>query len=269
MNHRFATFAGALLAATALALPAQADEKLKSVIDDPARPEAEKARDEYRHPYETLTFFGIEPDMTVVELAPGDGWYTEILAPYLREEGDYVGAHVDLESEELPDFYRDIYAAWTDRISDKDRFGDVEIVAFDPPRKTELGESGSADMVVSFRSAHGWKRSEVFDDVLQAAHAVLKRGGVLGIVQHRLPESADGDDYTGYVEQSWVVARAEANGFRLADASEVNANPADTADHPEGVWNLPPSLRNVADEDRDAYIEIGESDRMTLKFVKR
>lgn len=273
MNQKFATLAGivpaAVMAISLLPLSAVADEKLKSVIESPERPAEEKARDEYRHPYETLTFFGIEPDMTVVELAPGTGWYTEILAPYLREEGELIGAHVDLESEELPDFYRDIYAAWEERIADTERFGNVEIVAFDPPRKSELGEPGSADMVVTFRSTHGWKGDDVFDDVLEAANDVLKPGGVLGVVQHRLPESGDGEEYTGYVKQSWVVARAEANGFRLVEASEINANPADTADHPEGVWSLPPSLRNVADEDRDAYTEIGESDRMTLKFVKR
>jgi len=269
MNLKFAMFTTAAVLGAALALPAGADQKLQSVIDDPARPADEKARDQYRHPHETLTFFGMAPDMTVVELAPGGGWYTEILAPYLKDEGQYIGAHVDLESEELPDFYRDIYAAWADRISDSARFGDVKIVEFDPPRKTELGEPGSADMVVSFRSAHGWKRSGVFDSVLQAANDVLERGGVLGIVQHRLPEGADGDEYTGYVKQSWIVAKAEANGFRLVEASEINANPADTADHPEGVWSLPPSMRNVSEDERDAQMEIGESDRMTLKFVKR
>jgi len=269
MNLKFATFTTAALLGIALALPAVADEKLRSVIDDSARPADEQGRDQYRHPYETLTFFGIEPDMTVVELAPGGGWYTEILAPYLKDEGQYIGAHVDLDSEQLPDFYRDIYAAWADRISDAERFGDVKIVEFDPPRKTALGEPGSADMVVSFRSAHGWKRSGVFDSVLQAANDVLERGGVLGIVQHRLPESADGEAYTGYVKQSWIVAKAEANGFRLLEASEINANPADTADHPEGVWSLPPSMRNVPEDEREASMAIGESDRMTLKFVKR
>jgi len=269
MNQKFAKFAGAVLAVSMLPFSVQADERLKSVIESPERPAEEKERDQYRHPYETLTFFGIEPDMTVVELAPGTGWYTEILAPYLREDGELIGAHVDLESEDLPDFYHDIYAAWEERISDTERFGNVEIVAFDPPRRSELGDPGSADMVLTFRSTHGWKRDGVFDDVLEAAHEVLDSGGVLGVVQHRLPESADGEEYTGYVKQSWVVARAEANGFRLVEASQINANPADTADHPEGVWSLPPSLRNVADEDRENYLDIGESDRMTLMFVKR
>lgn len=269
MKLKFVQSAFALLAVSLLALSAQADDKLKSVIESPDRSAEEKQRDTHRHPYETLTFFGIEPGMTVVELAPGGGWYTEILAPYLREEGEYIGAHVDLESEYLPAFYHDIYAAWEERIGDTKRFGEVKIVAFDPPRKTRLGEPGSADMVLTFRSTHGWKRDGVVDEVMQAANAILKQGGVLGVVQHRLPEIAEDAEYTGYVKQSWVVAKAEANGFHLVEASEINANPADTADHPEGVWSLPPSLRRVPEEDRQANIEIGESDRMTLKFVKR
>jgi len=258
-----------LLAACLMATTTLADDRLRAAVDDSARADAERARDVYRHPYETLGFFGIEPGMTVVELAPGNGWYSEILGPYLASGGKLIGAHVDLESESTPDFYRDIYAAYVERISDTERFGAIEVIPFDPPRKAELGEPGSADLVVSFRSTHGWKRSEIFGDVLDAAHAVLKRGGVLGLVQHRLPEAADDSEYTGYVKQSWIVAMAESHGFRLVEASEINANPADTADHPSGVWNLPPSLRDVAEADRAAYLEIGESDRMTLKFQKR
>jgi len=250
-------------------MPALADDRLKAVIADEARPEADAARDVYRHPYETLTFFGIEPDMSVVELAPGGGWYTEIFGPYLAEQGHLIGAHVDIESENTPDFYQDIYAGYMDRISDTERFGDVEVIPFEPPRLTKLGEPGSADMVVTFRSTHGWQRRDAFGDVLDAAREVLKPGGVLGVVQHRLPEDADDSEYTGYVKQSWVVAMAESHGFRLVESSEINANPDDTADHPEGVWSLPPSLRNVSDEDRERYEAIGESDRMTLKFVKR
>lgn len=258
-----------LLVATLLGTTALADDRLRAAVDDPARSEDERARDVYRHPYETLSFFGIAPNMTVVELAPGNGWYSEILGPYLAGEGKLIGAHVDLDSEATPAFYRDIYAAWIDRISATERFGMIEVVAFDPPRKTELGEPGSADLVLSFRSSHGWRRSEVFGDVLDAARAVLKRGGVLGLVQHRLPEDADDSEYTGYVKQSWVVAMAESHGFRLVEDSAINANPADTAEHPSGVWSLPPSLRNVEEADQAGYIAIGESDRMTLKFVKR
>lgn len=259
----------AVFAALLLAMPALADERLREVIDDPARPEADRARDQYRHPYETLTFFGIEPDMTVVELSPGTGWYTEILGPYLADEGRLIAAHVDLESDATPDFYRDIFAAFEDRISDTGRFGDIEVIEFDPPRKTKLGEPGSADMVLTFRSTHGWQRDGAFESVLEAAREVLERGGILGVVQHRLPAGAGDSEYTGYVKQDWVVGMAESNGFRLVEASEINANPKDTADHPEGVWNLPPSLRNVPEDEQDKWREIGESDRMTLKFVKR
>ncbi|MDT8437502.1 MAG: methyltransferase [Wenzhouxiangellaceae bacterium] len=259
----------ALLAGMSLSGPLAADDALRAAIDDPARDDA-RTRDAQRHPYETLTFFGIEPGMTVVELSPGGGWYSQILGPYLTAtNGKLIAAHVDLESETTPAFYHDIHAAFMERIADSERFAAVDVIAWDPPRKPELGEPGSADLVLSFRSMHGWKRSEVVADVLASAHAVLKRGGVLGIVQHRLPEDGDDSQYTGYVKQSWVVAMAESNGFRLVEASEINANPNDTADHPEGVWNLPPSLRNVPDDEQDAWRAIGESDRMTLKFVKR
>jgi len=261
--------AAAFAAASAIPGAVSADERLRAVIDDAARPAEQAERDRYRHPYETLTFFGIEPDMTVVELAPGGGWYTEILAPYLAADGRYVGAHIDPDAEGLPDFYYEMYDNWADRISDPERYGDAEIVRFMPPEMTRLGEPGTADMVVTFRSAHGWQEDGVFGDVLEAAHAVLKPGGVLGVVQHRLPEDRDGSEYSGYVKQSWVVAQAESHGFRLVESSEINANPADTADHPDGVWNLPPSLRNVEGEAREKSLEIGESDRMTLKFVKR
>ncbi|MDT8410638.1 MAG: methyltransferase [Wenzhouxiangellaceae bacterium] len=269
MSHKF-LIPGCLLATVIFSsAPVLADEKLRAAVDDPARPAAEKQRDEYRNPYETLEFFGIEPDMTVVELAPGAGWYTEILGPYLGDQGRLIGAQVDLESDDTPAFYRDIVAAYEQRIADPERFGTVEMIAFNPAKESKLAEPGSVDMVLTFRSVHGWKRDGVFEQVLQAANEALKSGGVLGVVQHRLPEDRDDAEYTGYVKQNWVVAQAESSGFVLAESSAINANPADSADHPEGVWSLPPSLRNVAQGDREQQLEIGESDRMTLKFVKR
>ena len=261
--------AGALLAGLAMTTTVQADDRLKSVIDAAERPEQERARDQYRNPYETLKFFGIQPDMTVVELAPSGGWYTEILGPYLAEEGQLVAAHFNLEREDAPAFYVRAREVYDERIADTDRFGSVEIIPFDPPVLGELGEPGSADMVVSFRSVHGWKRDEVFGDVLDSAHAVLKPGGVFGVVSHRLPEDRDGSEFTGYVKQSWVVAQAESSGFKLVEASEINANPNDTADHEYGVWSLQPSLRADDEETRAGNAEIGESDRFTLKFIKR
>ncbi|MFP4334508.1 MAG: class I SAM-dependent methyltransferase [Wenzhouxiangella sp.] len=263
-----------ILAGTALVLfavaSATADDALKAVIADPDRPAAQAARDDARNPYETLTFFGLRPDMTVVEISPSGGWYSEILGPYLKDEGQLIAAHWNLDGDNVPDFYRRIRAGYEERIADTERFGNIEIVPFDPPALTDLGEAGSADLVLTFRNVHSYKRAGTFGDVIEAAHAVLKPGGVFGVVSHRLPEDREQDPEarSGYVKQSWVVEMAEARGFRLEAASEINANPRDTADHPSGVWSLPPSLRE-GDESADRFRAIGESDRFTLKFVKR
>lgn len=246
------------------------DDRLRTVIGDSDRPAEQAERDEFRNPYETLGFLGIRPDMTVVELSPGGGWYTEILAPYLKDEGKYVAAHWNLEGD-VPDFYRRIRGEFEERFADTERFGEIDIVSFDPPEMVTLGEPGSADLVLTFRNVHSWKRAETFADVARAANEVLKRGGVFGVVSHRLPEDREQDPEarSGYVKQSWVVGVVEAQGFRLVEASDINANPDDTADHPNGVWNLLPSLRVNEGDDVEHYRSIGESDRFTLKFVKR
>ena len=261
-------FAGLLMSSFSLSFNATANEQLRSVINAPERME-ESVRDQYRHPYETLNFFGLKPDMTVVELAPSGGWYTEILAPYVAKNGHYVAGHFNMERENRPSYFDRAMAGYKKRIANKDRFGDVKILPFDPPAKSQLGEPESADMVVSFRSVHGWKRDRVFSDVLKSTYDVLKTGGVFGIVGHRLPEDGDDSEFTGYVKQSWVVEMAEAQGLKLVDTSEVNANPKDPANHKNGVWSLPPSL-NVKDETLKARnVQIGESARFTLKFVKQ
>lgn len=269
MTRLLSITAAALVAATAWSGPLAADDALRAVIDDPERADEERARDAFRHPYETLTFFGIQPDMTVVELSPSGGWYTEILAPYVADEGQYVAGHFDLSVENAPGYFERAMTAWKERVTDTDRFGEPKVMPFHPPKTTDLGPDGSADMVLSFRSVHGWKRDEVFGDVLSAANAVLKPGGIFGIVGHRLPEDGDDSRFTGYVKSSWVVAQAEAHGFRLVESSEINANPKDTADHPNGVWTIRPSLNVPEGEDPEAYAAIGESDRFTLKFAKR
>lgn len=244
-----------------------ANDQLLAAISAPERAN-ESARDAFRHPYETLNFFGIQPDMTVVELAPSGGWYTEILGPYVAKEGQLVAGHFNMEKENAPAYFERAIGAYKERIADQERFGTIEILPFDPPTKSSLGDSGSADMVLSFRSVHGWKRDGVFGDVIQSVVDVLKPGGVFGIVGHRLPEDGDDSVFTGYVKQSWVIEVAEANGLKFVGASEVNANPKDPAKHENGVWSLPPSL-NVKDEAVKARNrEIGESDRFTLKFVK-
>jgi len=251
-----------------LALPALADDQLKRIVESDDRPAAEAERDPFRNPYETLTFFGIEPDMTVVEISPGGGWYTEVLGPYLAEEGKLVAGHWNMDKEDAPSYYEPGMETYEDRIS-AERFGDVEIIAFDPPEMSDLGEPGSADMVLTFRNVHSYAGSDTFRDVAEAAFEALEPGGVFGVVGHRMPEDAESNPRSGYVKQSWVVGIAESSGFVLEETSGINANPEDTANYPNGVWTLPPSLRVPEGEDEQKYREIGESDRFTLKFVKR
>jgi|SRR6056297_1401026 len=261
------------LAALAISTALQADNhevdpQLVEIAAGDHRPAEWIERNDARNPAETLSFFGLRPDMTVIELSPSSGWYTSVIAPYLKDEGQYVAAHWDMEQDDLPEYAVRGFAAFTERFDDEAVYGEIDIIPFNPPAKASLGEAGSADMVLSFRNVHGWVRDGLLDEVLESAHAVLKRGGVLGVVGHRLPEDRDGEGTPGYLKQSLIVGMAESHGFRLAEASDINANPADTADHPSGVWSLPPSLRD-GEETADRYLAIGESDRFTLRFVKR
>jgi predicted methyltransferase len=256
----------ALLATGLLGAAAHADDALKAAIAGSHRPAANSARDVYRHPYETLAFFGIKPTMTVVELTPEGGWYTEILAPYLRARGKLIGAGEAIEPSKR---YGMMFRKKLD--SNPAVYDKVATGLFDPPASYDIAPAGSVDMVLTFRNVHNWV--EFGDDKLQLAfrkmYEALKPGGVLGVVDHRLPESMpqDAKASSGYVHESYVIRMAESVGFKLAAKSEVNANPKDNADHKRGVWALPPTLAN-RDEDRASYVAIGESDRMTLKFVK-
>jgi predicted methyltransferase len=229
------------------------------------RSDENRARDPHRNPKETLLFFGLEPHMTVVELAPSGGWYSEVLAPVLRDRGKLVGAIPDREGPAAKYAQRFI-----DRMeADPEVFDRVETVTLSPPEHVTLGPEGSADMVLTFRSTHNWMKHGQAEAVYAAAYRVLAPGGILGVVQHRDAEGADVQARldTGYVPESAVIALAEGVGFELVERSDINANPEDDRDHPNGVWSLPPNLR-VDDEDKDRYREIGESDRMTLKFRK-
>ena len=247
-----------------LTVSAETRSDLQGAVESESRPAEERARDVYRNPYETLRFFGIEPDQTVVELFPGNGWYSAILKPYLAEQGRFVAAHFSLEREPLPPFYERVLAGY------QERFPGAETVPFNPPQQAEAVAPGEADLVLTFRNIHSWLRDGQLDDVFAAAHSMLREGGVFGVVGHRLPEDREQDPEaaTGYVKESVVIAAAEAAGFRLAEKSEINANPKDTADHPGGVWMLPPQSRVPDDADAQHYAAIGESDRFTLKFVR-
>lgn len=232
---------------------------IEAAISGTHRSAESRARDEFRHPLDTLMFFGLEPGMTVVEMSPGGGWYTEILAPVLQHDGRLVAAAPPSDTEYGIRF--DAFLA-----TNPELYGGIQRVTFNPPDVTSLGPDNSADMVVTFRSTHGWINRGFAPAVYQAMFNVLKPGGVLGVEQHRGPEGISAE--SGYVPQATVVALAEAAGFVLEAESEINGNPADDHDHPEGVWSLPPTLRNVTDENRAEYEAIGESDRMTLRFRK-
>ena len=233
---------------------------LQAALAAPTRTPANVARDKYRNPAATLAFFGVEPGDTVVELWPGGGWYTEVLAPYLAGSGVL---HVVPPTGNYEQRIRT-------KISSNPAYAAVQVATFTAGQPTSIAP-GSADVVLTFRNVHSWLDEEapIADRVFAEAYRVLKPGGTLGVVEHRLPEEAeDARQMTsGYVKVSTVRRLAEAAGFQFAGSSEVNANPRDTKDYPEGVWTLPPSLQ-LGDKDREKYLAIGESDRMTLKFVK-
>lgn len=237
---------------------------LEKSVSGEHRSAKNKARDQYRHPIETLRFFGFSPEMTVVEITPGGGWYTEILAPALKGTGKLYGAHYPDTGED--NYYSNSRKELEKKLASNVVFNEVVLTDFVPRKQSELAPQGSADLVLTFRNLHNWRDSGV-EQVFKDAFNALKPGGVLGVVEHRLPAGVAPEKAKGYVSEAKTIKQAKAAGFRFVGASEINANPKDMAQHPKGVWTLPPVLR-LGDTDREKYLAIGESDRMTLKFVK-
>lgn len=236
------------------------------------RSDENKARDQYRHPRETLQFFGLANGMNVVEITPGGGWYTELLAPMLKGNGTLTLAIFDpatISDQGTKDYYTKNNEKLKAKIgADAASYGEARFVEMDA-NAPRLGADGSADMVVTFRNVHNWTHDGNDGAMFKAFFDVLKPGGILGVEEHRANPGTDAKTSaeSGYLTEEYVIGLATAAGFQLAGKSEVNANPKDTKDHPKGVWTLPPSLA-LKDQDKDKYLAIGESDRMTLKFVK-
>jgi predicted methyltransferase len=263
--------ASATPATSAADVNAPVDAKLRAVLAGSQRTEKEKKRDVYRHPAETLEFFGLKDDMTVVEISPGEGWYTAVLAPVLRDHGKLIVAGGDPNGDPSSEGTKNAQALRERFQKAPQAFDKVQTVVVKRGGDWVLGPPGTVDMVLTFRNLHNWVEAGMADKVLGAAFAALKHGGVLGLTDHRANAGASTDPKvigdTGYIPEATAVKLAEAAGFKLAGKSEINANPKDTKDYPKGVWTLPPTYE-LGDADHAKYEAIGESDRMTLKFVK-
>jgi predicted methyltransferase len=278
MTHRIAGGGIAALACLA-ALAASASDApvtdaatlatLDKVLAGEHRSDANRARDQYRHPKETLQFFGFRQDMTVMEVSPGGaGWYTEVLAPALREHGQYIAAGWAPGS--TSEYVKTNSKRYADKLAARpDLYDRAKVTALEAPSALKPVPDGSVDMVLTFRNIHGWMGGGSADAMFKAMYAALRPGGILGVTEHRAKTDKPQDPAaaSGYVREDYAIELIERAGFKLIGKSELNANPRDTADHPNGVWSLPPTLRG-GDVGRDKYLAIGESDRFTLRFRK-
>ena len=250
---------------------ASADPMDAILLGDWRSPE-NAARDRFRNPRETLSFFGVGPSQTIIEISPGGGWYTEILAPLAQGKGRYIGAVNDPatgSSERAVEYHTNANSRLREKLAaHPDAYGDATLVEIDPNAPV-FGEPGSADVVLTFRNVHNWVMAGNEAAMFAGFFAALTPGGVLGVVEHRAAPGRTLEEVksSGYLPEDYVIGLATAAGFVLEAKSEINANPADTKDHPNGVWTLPPGNRHD-EADKARYAAIGESDRMTLKFVK-
>ena len=267
MTARWTRIVMASLLAAAPSLAAE--DAIRAAVAAPTRAEADRARDAHRHPAETLAFFGLRPELHVLELWPGRGWYTEIIGPVVKDAGKLSVTNADPNGPQ--DKYQHKlareYADWL--AANEARIGRVTALQVAPPGDISLGEANSVDLALTFRNNHTWLNGGYQDALYREVFRVLKPGGVLGVVQHRAPAGANAAETAkqGYLPEAEVIAAAEAAGFVLDAKSEINANPRDTKDYAKGVWTLPPNFAE-GEQDRAKYAAIGESDRMTLRFVK-
>ncbi len=279
MNRIFMTVLCLFAGLTCLASDLPIEARIEQAMLGDHRSAANTARNRYRHPVGTLTFLGLEDGMTVMEIWPGGGWYTEVLAPVMRHHGQFIVAGYDVDIPDQPEYRYRLQLDLMDKFSAAvGVYDQVAITAFSPPESASLGEAESVDLVLTFRNTHGWVSSGTAESIFAEFARVLKPGGILGLVQHRAGKKTDPkvSAETGYVAEETVIALARGAGLYLESRSEVNANPADTKDYQGGVWTLPPGLalcRDIEGEDeiascREQYQAIGESDRMTLKFRK-
>ena len=235
---------------------------LQGAINSSDRTLKNVMRDKYRNPYETITFVKIETDMTVVELSPGSGWYTEIFANYLHEPGNLIAAHFDSNSDR--EYFKRGRDNFEKKMKSSKMYNNVSIVDL----SSNLAPENSVDAVVTFRNLHNWIGPQI-DKIFENSYKALKPGGIFGVVEHRANSGTtlDAMKKSGYVTEDYAISIAKKHGFVLVDKSEINANPKDLKNYERGVWTLPPSLR-LKDKDKEKYLEIGESDRMTLLFKK-
>ncbi len=268
ITHKSAICAGVLAFVSSVSALADGNARLRELIVGEHRSPANIARNDARHPVETLEFFELKSGQNVIEILPSLGWYTEILAPFLKDNGTYYAAHFSPNSH-LTYQPRNLQAFQAFIAARPDIYGETIVTHLYPPTETDIAPAGTADLAMTFRNVHNWIMAGTQSEHFAAFYEALRSGGVLGVVEHRAPEGSSMEfmSTTGYVTQDYVIELAEAAGFEFVASSEINANPLDTKDYPEGVWTLPPTSR-LGDTDREKYLAIGESDRMTLKFRK-
>lgn len=246
-----------------------AESTLQGILTGKHRSATHQARDRYRHPEQTLAFFDVQPGMTVVEIWPGGkAWYTEILAPYLKQHGLLYAAHFEANSTNA--YYNKSLKQFKLKLAENPEiYGKVITTTLDPYSRLKIAPDNSVDRVLTFRNVHNWMKSERAEPIFKTMYSALKPGGILGVVQHRNAPQTKQDPraQSRYVTEAYVIQLAEQAGFKLLAKSEINANPKDTHDHPKGVGSLPPLLSG-GKTNRAYYQAIGESDRMTLKFIK-